>query len=196
MNKNESKYFNTVKKMNDALIVLLDQKDFEYITVKDICSVAKVNRSTFYLHYENTYDVLEEVIAGLTKSFNGHINLGENEQSIVNKSNLQELYLINDTYLLPYLEFIKENKLVYKAVKNKPELFHAGKTYERMFQNIFQPIMNRFGLEEKYHKYLMDFYMNGISSILLDWVNDDCKVSVRELSDFIQGIIAKYEDHK
>ena len=34
MNKNENKYFNTAKKMNDALIKLLETKDYEYITIK------------------------------------------------------------------------------------------------------------------------------------------------------------------
>ena len=31
-----------------------------YITVKEICEKAGVNRSTFYLHYENTTDLLQE----------------------------------------------------------------------------------------------------------------------------------------
>ena len=60
MNKNESKYFNTAIKMDEALITLLEKKDFEYITIKEICDVAGVNRSTFYLHYENTCDLLKE----------------------------------------------------------------------------------------------------------------------------------------
>ena len=60
MNKNESKYFNTAIKMDEALISLLEKKDFEYITIKEICDKAGVNRSTFYLHYENIRDLLEE----------------------------------------------------------------------------------------------------------------------------------------
>ena len=39
MNKNESKYFNTAKKMNDALIALLETKEYEYITIKEICHI-------------------------------------------------------------------------------------------------------------------------------------------------------------
>lgn len=46
--------------MDEALITLLEKKDFAYITIKEICEVAGVNRSTFYLHYENTSDLLEE----------------------------------------------------------------------------------------------------------------------------------------
>lgn len=33
--------------MDEALILLLEDKDFEYITVKEICRKAGVNRSTF-----------------------------------------------------------------------------------------------------------------------------------------------------
>ena len=56
MDKKESKYFQTAIKLEEALISLLNIKDFEYITVKDICLKAKVNRSTFYLHYLNVND--------------------------------------------------------------------------------------------------------------------------------------------
>ena len=52
-NKHESKYFNTALLMHQALIILLETKDYNYITVKEICQKAGVNRSTFYLHYIN-----------------------------------------------------------------------------------------------------------------------------------------------
>ena len=38
MNRNESKYFNTARKMDEALIMLLEKKGFEYITIKEICN--------------------------------------------------------------------------------------------------------------------------------------------------------------
>ena len=37
MNKSESKYFNTAIKMDEAFMEILEQKDFEYISVKEIC---------------------------------------------------------------------------------------------------------------------------------------------------------------
>ena len=191
MNKNESKYFNTAKKMNDALITLLETKEFEYISIKEICHIANVNRSTFYLHYSNMNDLLEETIKSLNLSFNSHFNSKENESTIISKDNLEDLLLINDENLIPYLNFIKENKNIYKVLKNHPQLFNANKTYEQMFRKLFVPIMNRFGLDEKWHKYLMDFYISGLTSIVLDWVYDDCKIPVQEVSDFIKGLIVK-----
>ena len=191
MNKNENKYFNTAKKMNDALISLLETKEYEYITIKEICHIANVNRSTFYLHYSNMNDLLEETIKSLNLSFNSHFKSKGTESTIISKDNLEDLLLINDANLIPYLNFIKENKNIYKVLKNHPQLFNANKTYEQMFRKLFVPIMNRFGLDEKWHKYLMDFYISGLTSIVLDWVYDDCKISVQEVSDFIKGLIVK-----
>ena len=69
MNRSESKYFNTARKMDRALLELLEQKDFEYITIKEICALAGVNRSTFYLHYENTRDLLTEATEQMLLDF-------------------------------------------------------------------------------------------------------------------------------
>ena len=50
MNKSESKYYNTALLMDEALLILLEKKEYDFITVKEICEKAGVNRSTFYLH--------------------------------------------------------------------------------------------------------------------------------------------------
>lgn len=36
MNRSESKYFNTARRMDEALLSLLEEKDFAYITVREI----------------------------------------------------------------------------------------------------------------------------------------------------------------
>ena len=50
MTRSESKYFATAAQMDEAFLALLEEKDFAYITVKEICEKAGVNRSTFYMH--------------------------------------------------------------------------------------------------------------------------------------------------
>ena len=40
MNRSESRYFATAARMDEAFLTLLAKKDFEYITVKEICEVA------------------------------------------------------------------------------------------------------------------------------------------------------------
>lgn len=48
----------TRKLLWDALMTLLNEQDFEKISVKDICEQAMVHRTTFYKHYEDKHDLL------------------------------------------------------------------------------------------------------------------------------------------
>lgn len=86
MTKSESKYFNTAVLMNQALIELLNEKDFEFITVKEICQKAGVNRSTFYLHYETMNDLIEETANYMFKKFLEYFK-SENHQLLSKERN-------------------------------------------------------------------------------------------------------------
>src|SRR5690625_2936353 len=47
----------------EAFIALAAKKDFEAISVKEITEEAMINRATFYNHFIDKYDLLEQVIA-------------------------------------------------------------------------------------------------------------------------------------
>lgn len=113
MNKSESKYFNTALRMDEALITLLEVKDLEYITVKEICEKAGVNRSTFYLHYESIDDLVNETMENIDKRFLAYFTQNENNFAAkINDKKLEDLVLVTQDYLIPYLQFICENKKV------------------------------------------------------------------------------------
>lgn len=69
MNRSESKYLNTAQAMDEALMSLLAEKDFESITITELCEKAHVNRSTFYLHYDSMAELLEETIDSANQAF-------------------------------------------------------------------------------------------------------------------------------
>ena len=81
MNKSESKFYNTALLMNQALIEILNKKDYEFITIKEICKKAGVNRSTFYLHYNNIDELLSECIENTDKKFISYFP--ENKKNIL-----------------------------------------------------------------------------------------------------------------
>ena len=87
MNKSESKYFNTALRMDEALIALLEKKDLEFITVKELCQLAGVNRSTFYLHYETVADLLSETVEMINQRFLSYFP--QNEKDIRNPGGMQ-----------------------------------------------------------------------------------------------------------
>lgn len=62
MNKEEKdiRYQRTHKSILQAMIELLKVKNFDQITVKDICEQAQISRSGFYLHYLDKFDLVEK----------------------------------------------------------------------------------------------------------------------------------------
>ncbi len=47
--------------IKDALLSLLTEKEYADITVADLCREAEINRGTFYLHYDNIRQVMDEL---------------------------------------------------------------------------------------------------------------------------------------
>ena len=195
MNKSESKYYNTACLMDEALILLLEKKEFQYITVKEICTKAGVNRSTFYLHYETMNDLLEESAQFVLKNFYESMqsvddfNMARGEVGInefVTSSSLDKLYLVTPKYLTPYLQFIRDNKRLYATVIKNVGLFKWENTYEYLFKKIFSPILDRFGQEEKIKPYIVSFYISGLMAIVMEWLKNDCAETVEEIISVIE----------
>lgn len=130
MNKSESKYFNTALLMDEALIRLLEVKDYEYITVKEICEKAGVNRSTFYLHYETVNDLLSECLENIKKRFLDSFAKKPNDFiGSIGTVPLDDLVLISSDYLRPYLTFFKENQSLFRAVYKNPSCMQTEAQY-------------------------------------------------------------------
>ena len=190
MNKAESKYFNTAVRFDKALLSLLEKKPFEYVTISELCEEAGVNRSTFYLHYENTADLLKEATAYVLDNFASYFSV--DIESITSKyanCDLQELNFINEKYLHPYLSFVKENQRLLAAVLSQPTTFDSKAIFQRLFDDVFQPILDRFHYPKDEQHYVMMFYLNGITAIITEWLKDACGKSIEDISSIIRYCI-------
>lgn len=186
MNKSKSKYFNTATKMDLALVSLLKKKPLEYISVSEICVAAGVNRSTFYLHYETIGDLLAETTRYLLDDFLTYFSI--NLQSIsLNLENceLRDLVFVCDEYLSPYLRYIKDHKEVFGTALLHNKTFGFEDVYKRMFDNIFNPILERFCYPPNNRHYVMMYYLNGINAIVFEWIRNGCDMSVQEIAQII-----------
>ena len=184
MNKSESKYFNTSLLMNQALLILLETKDFEYITVKEICEKAGVNRSTFYLHYENTIDLFNETVERLNKDFTNSFST-KNVSSVIKDGTPNDAIFIKYEFLIPYLEFVKRNKRILKTIHSKPEIFKNDSIYNKLKQEVFYPALNKFNVKENEKPYLLEFFTRGVSGIVNTWIGLDCKDPIEEIAKLI-----------
>ncbi|MBC1920421.1 TetR/AcrR family transcriptional regulator [Listeria booriae] len=66
--KTDRRIKKTKTSFTNALLTLLDEKDFKKITVTDIVTRADVNRGTFYKHYQEKEDLLNEIISDVLQN--------------------------------------------------------------------------------------------------------------------------------
>ena len=189
MNKSESKYYNTAKLMNEALLVLLEKKEYAFITVTEICEKAGVNRSTFYLHYETKDDLLIETIEMINRRFQAAF---DNEVIEPSKKDKDELFLISDKYLIPYLNFIKENKKIYKLIHDKPYIFKKQQTFQKIYDELFSVILDKYGVSKEEKEYIFVFFSFGLVAIIQKWIENDCKDEIPKMAEIIKNVIGHH----
>lgn len=187
MNKTESRYFQTAEWMDEALLLLIETKDFEYITVKEVCAKAGVNRSTFYLHYESMEDLLEETLELINRRFMA--SFGEAEIKDIHETlesgEGKDLILISPRYLLPYLNFIRENAKLFQVIHKNPQLFHSEETFGKMYREIFQPTLNKFNVPEEEQRYIFAYYTYGALAVIMEWLGRGCKDPIEKIAELI-----------
>ncbi len=192
MNKNESKYFNTATKMDQAFLELLEKKDFSYITVKEICAKAGVNRSTFYLHYETVEDLLSESVEYMNEQFLSHMKQDtEVFMTRIKECPVEQLYLVTPKYLKPYLSYIQEHKRIFYTAITKASTLRLDDSYNRMFRHVFTPILDRYQVPIEDRRYMMAFYIQGMMAIITEWLKDDCKDSMEHIMAVIQRCVTQ-----
>lgn len=108
MDQHDLRSLKTRSAMAEALTELTLEKGYHRVTVQDICRKARVNRSTFYRHFEDKDDLLErhmaELFAGLKKLAPevGSKHLADAQQQDI--SHLEAFY----TFVADHAEFFQE----------------------------------------------------------------------------------------
>lgn len=196
MNRSESKYFHTALLMDRALISLLAEKDFAYITVKEICTRAGVNRSTFYLHYETIGELLAECLSDTETRFWSSFPSSQRElaQSIQSLT-MDELILINHDYLIPYLTFIKENRAVYVAAYKNPACMKSNHQLDWISRSLLYPIMERFGIHAEDQPFWIAFFIQGSCAVINQWISQGCERAVTDIANILIQCIRPFPDH-
>ncbi len=192
MNKNNSKYFNTALLFDKALILLLNKKEYEFITVKEICEKAGVNRSTFYLHYDTIDDLLQESIENSNKEFMSYFSENNKFFENFNQMDKSELIFITHEYLNPYLNYIKENKVIHQVGVKHANLMNSHLKFNSMNKHVFLPIFKKFGIDEKSEKYMIQYYINGITAIINEWIKNGCSDPIEFIEDMIIKCVNPY----
>lgn len=61
MNKDDRRVRKTKKALYEAMAALLNEKNIQKISIKELTDKADINRATFYTHYQDIYDLYEQM---------------------------------------------------------------------------------------------------------------------------------------
>lgn len=183
--------------MDEAFLALLEQKDFAYITVKELCAAAGVNRSTFYLHYETMGDLFSESVSYMNEQFLACMQADSSTFiTRLRDCPLEELYLITPAYLPPYLRYIQAHKRLFRTAVEHAAVLGMDRSYARMFRHVFTPILERFSVPEADRAYLMAFYIRGLMAVISEWLRKDCADPIPRMIAVMQRCVRQQVEAK
>ena len=182
--KSDKRTEKTRKLYEEALITLLKTKDINEITVTDISLIVGMNRCTFYIHYDNIYDLLESVENNLISEFDKLTVVSP----IADKSFLFEAAF---SRILKAIEFIDGNRELFTVLLNDQGslsfLSRVKKTFSlKLLSNFYDASSS---IDEKYSGILSSFFISGFIGIIQEWLEKDSNISVFELATIIHMIL-------
>ena len=72
--KEDRRVRRTKKLLTQALTQLLQEKQINEITVKELTDLADMNRGTFYLYYKDMFDMLEKIEDGMFEALDAIVS--------------------------------------------------------------------------------------------------------------------------
>ena len=155
--------------IKNAMIDLLNRKPFSDITVTDIVTTANINRGTFYNHYNNPIDVVEEFKRGLLEKFALEIKKTSNKKDV-------------DSLIDLIVQHLKENEKDYKKIINSIPIPIIDDMKKELIIRVreLNPNVSELGL------YLI---VNAISGLFIDYLKRKIIFSFDEMSKRLKEFV-------
>jgi len=179
---NDLRVVKTKQALHNALLTLLSDKPLENISIAEICRVAKVNRGTFYLHYEQKEKLFEEYFQEIVEDLYNSYEEPYRVASTIIKNEL-------DPNTIRIFHHIERFKLFYRIVFSK----NVPLTYYYMLFDEIQSLLKRDLAQNKIGKITTDYYSayqaNAIIGMIIEWYRHDFRESASELNQQFAAIL-------
>ncbi|MBM7642133.1 TetR/AcrR family transcriptional regulator [Streptococcus loxodontisalivarius] len=168
------------QKISAALVSLLNEKEFDYLTIQDITEVAGVSRATFYNHFSNKENMVEVIAAQL---------LDDISVILMQDSQLEE------GVISQALTYIKEN---YTLIRSLIDHFSTSEaTIKKYISEIIlhsevdlkQKFQDHYDMQEKF---AFEIYITTIYSLIITWIKTGAKESPEEMARTIKHPISHH----
>ena len=179
--KTDLRVIKTKNLIYNTLIELMKDKTFEEIKVSDICNKALINRSTFYSHYEDKYDLLVDFINSLKDEFVTELN--KNSSNLNTKEYYIELIKI-------FLNHIEERKEMYTSIM----IYNRNSIMMDILLSVVNNDLLKKMSKDEFKSSIPDdiivkFYLGGVINLGVEWLKDNTKYSKEEIINYLNLLI-------
>ena len=164
-----------------TLMDLMKEKTFEEIRVSDICNRALINRSTFYAHYEDKYELLVDFINNLKEEFVA--KLSKNRNNLDTRDYYIELIKV-------FLDYVEDKKDIYSLImlKNRNSIM-----MDILLSVVNDDVIKRVKSDEINTKMpgniIAKFYLGGVINLGVEWLKDDNKYTKEDIIKYLDILI-------
>lgn len=153
----------TYDSLIDAFKNLLSEKNFEEITVKELCLKAKTRTATFYTHFSDKYEFFYFMVKELRRNFTNEAALD------YDKSDATGYY---SALLQKGMNFLENNGKMANSIKNDSMLrgicqYMPDEVTEELRERLSRDTNGRFELN--YPDVLLQFLIGGLNQVSEWW---------------------------
>lgn len=179
--KNNLKFQETDGKIRAAFLEALQKKKISEITVAEICRAVGINRSSFYLHYLDVYDILEKMTREVGEEIAGEI-MG---------MHLTPRDFATGAYLPPVFRHMERHRDFYLLYFREMGTKDIETHFEELLDAVAKPFMRSVGIEsERRIAYHFALYQAGVLAVVKKWLEWGCVETPEEMAQTIASSIA------
>jgi AcrR family transcriptional regulator len=182
----DKRVIRTKRLIRDALTELMEEKGFEGITVRDLSVKAEINRGTFYLHYHDKYDLLEQSEAEILNEIE-KMTLEINPTDFMNFNSENEPF----PFIIKLFELFHENSSFMKVILGpKGDASFQGKLRDIIKKTFFQNVISKIKSENLLVPvdYLFAYVSSAHLGVIQHWLESGMGKSPREMAMVLSRI--------
>lgn len=167
--------------LKKSLISLMKEKSINFITVKELCEKADINRGTFYLHYKDVFYMLDEIEKELFEEFQEMILSHE-----ISLDKIETKPILKDIFT-----FIEQNSDFCMVVLcERGDMVFVKKIVSLIYEKGYSDWSNIFKKEDKelFDKYY-SFILYGCIGLIDHWLKNGVKESPEYMAILTESMI-------
>jgi len=168
-----------------SFIGLLKQKPIAKITIKEICELAGINRATFYAHYTDQYDLMDQIEDEFLTDITENLNLID-----TNMPPTESLEALSGIF-----RYIRENSELCSLILSEKGNFVFQKRVMMVAQQKFmQGFPDRHLISPEDLEYLFVFVSVGSVGIIQKWMEDGMQRSDEDMARLIFSVPERHSE--